>query len=125
MIYQWLRNQWDRTAAVIATVIGVVCIVAGWLGVSGAALPTEQLPYLASGAVFGIFALGVGATLWLSADLRDEWRELHEIRRRLPEPAAEEGPVAAVDLTAAPATAADDATARPRPLPVTATRAGR
>jgi hypothetical protein len=59
MIHHWLRNQWDRTAAVAAAVLGVICIVAGWLGVSRAALPTEQLPYLASGAVFGVFALGV------------------------------------------------------------------
>jgi hypothetical protein len=29
--------------------------------------------------------MGVAATLWLSADLRDEWRELHGIRLMLRE----------------------------------------
>jgi hypothetical protein len=29
--------------------------------------------------VAGLFALGAAATLWLSADLRDEWRKLDEI----------------------------------------------
>jgi hypothetical protein len=80
---RWLKNQWDRTTAVVAVLIGGVAILLGWLGASGAELTTEQLPYLASGAVFGLFALGIGATLWLSADLRDEWRKLEEINQGL------------------------------------------
>jgi hypothetical protein len=80
---RWLRNQWDRTAAVVAVVVGGLAILLGWLGASDATLTTEQLPYLASGAVFGLFALGIGATLWLSADMRDEWRKLEEINQGL------------------------------------------
>jgi hypothetical protein len=80
---RWLKNQWDRTTAVVAVLIGGVAILLGWLGASDAELTTEQLPYLASGAVFGLFALGIGATLWLSADLRDEWRKLEEINQGL------------------------------------------
>jgi hypothetical protein len=49
--------------------------------VSGSSLTTEQIPYLASGAVGGLFALGVAATLWLSADLRDEFVKLDDIYR--------------------------------------------
>jgi hypothetical protein len=44
---------------------------------------TEQLPYLASNAVFGGFALGIGGTLWLSADIRDEWARLEQIGESL------------------------------------------
>jgi hypothetical protein len=80
---RWLTNQWDRTVAVVAVLIGGLAILLGWLGASDAGLTTEQLPYLASGAVFGLFALGIGATLWLSADLRDEWRKLEEINQGL------------------------------------------
>ena len=80
---RWLKNQWDRTIAVVAVLIGGAAILIGWLGASDATLTTEQLPYLASGAVFGLFALGIGATLWLSADLRDEWRKLEEINQGL------------------------------------------
>ena len=80
---RWLKNQWDRAAAVVAVIIGGLAIFIGWLGASDATLTTEQLPYLASGAVFGLFALGIGATLWLSADMRDEWRKLDEINQGL------------------------------------------
>jgi hypothetical protein len=79
--YRWLKNQWDRVAAVVAVVAGLAALVLGWWGVSGATLPAQQIPYLASGAVFGLFALGIGCTLWLSADLRDEWRRLDDIYR--------------------------------------------
>ena len=42
--------------------------------------PAEQIPYVISGGLTGIFALGVGVMLWLSADLRDNWRKLDELR---------------------------------------------
>jgi hypothetical protein len=78
---KWLKCQWDRAAAIVAAVLGLVALLLGWLGVSRSGLPAEQIPYLASGAVLGLFALGVAATLWLSADLRDEWRKLDQIHR--------------------------------------------
>jgi hypothetical protein len=31
----------------------------------------------------GLFLLGLGALLWVSADLRDEWRKLDSIDRHL------------------------------------------
>jgi hypothetical protein len=75
-----LRNQWDRTTAFVTIVAGLVVLAAGWIGASGTRKVADQIPYIISGAVFGLFLLGVGATLWLSADLRDEWRSLQEIR---------------------------------------------
>jgi hypothetical protein len=75
-----LRNQWDRTTAFVTVVAGLVVLTAGWVGASGTRKVADQIPYIISGAVFGLFLLGVGATLWLSADLRDEWRSLQEIR---------------------------------------------
>lgn len=80
-LYRWVRTQWDRALAVVAAILGLVLLIVGYLGVSDATLPTEQIPYLASNGLFGIFALGIGATLWLSADLRDEWRKLDDIHR--------------------------------------------
>jgi hypothetical protein len=76
---KWITNQWDRAIAIGVAVLGALSIVLGWYGLSGKGLPSEQIPYLASGAVFGLFLLGVGGTLWLSADLRDEWRKLDQI----------------------------------------------
>ena len=82
-IARWMRTQWDRLLAVVACIAGLILIGIGWAGVSRSTLVTEQIPYLASGGLFGIFALGVSATLWLSADLRDEWRKLDDIHRNL------------------------------------------
>jgi hypothetical protein len=82
-IIKWLRNQWDRAAAVAAVIFGVVALILGYLGVSRSTLATQQIPYLASGGLAGLFALGLGATLWLSADLRDEWRKLDRIHEAI------------------------------------------
>jgi hypothetical protein len=79
----FLRNQWDRVAAWVLIALGALLLLIGWLGVSDALLPTEQMPYIVSGGLGGICLIGIGVMLWLSADLRDEWSELHEIARRL------------------------------------------
>jgi hypothetical protein len=74
-----LRTEWDRTVAVVATIAGAVFLLVGWIGVSGHAYVASQMPYIISGGVGGLFFLAVGGTLWLSADLRDEWRKLDSI----------------------------------------------
>jgi len=86
--WRLIRNQWDRAAAVAGAVLGVIAILLGWIGVSGKSLPAAQIPYLASGAVLGIFLLGLAATLWLSADLRDEWSKLDQIHDKVEQIAA-------------------------------------
>jgi hypothetical protein len=80
---KWLRLQWDRTLAWVLVAAGAIALIVGWIGVSGTAYSAEQLPYIISGGIGGIFLLGVGATLWLSADLRDEWRKLDRIEEAL------------------------------------------
>lgn len=82
-IWRWIRNQADRSIAVAAALGGLLAIYLGWRGVSGHLLPSQQIAYLASGAVLGIFLLGVGATLWLSADMKDEWRKLDALATAL------------------------------------------
>lgn len=78
-----LRQQWDRVAAWIAAGVGAGVLLTGYLGVSGTPHVAEQLPYFVSAGLTGIFLLGVSGMLWISADLRDEWRELHQIRAAL------------------------------------------
>jgi hypothetical protein len=82
-IVKWARAQWDRVTAVLAAAGGIIALLLGWIGVSGTAYPAGQLPYLASGGLLGIFLLGVAGTLWLSADLRDEWRKLDRVEDAL------------------------------------------
>jgi hypothetical protein len=79
-IVMWLRVQWDRVAAGLCIVLGALALLLGWVGTSSTPYVSEQLPYIVSGGLAGIFLLGVGAVLWLSADLRDEWRELRALR---------------------------------------------
>jgi len=77
----WVRDQWDRVGAVVLVVAGALALLLGWLGISDAVLPSEQLPYLLSGGLLGVFLLGLGTTMWLSADLRDEWRKLDRLEQ--------------------------------------------
>ena len=83
-IGKYLRNQWDRVGAWLLCIpSGVVALVAGYVGVSGTLETGKQLPYVISGGMTALFLLGIGALLWLSADLRDEWRKLDAIDRHL------------------------------------------
>jgi hypothetical protein len=88
---RWLTNQWDRTLAVVLALGGLLACLLGWFGISRSVLATQQIPYLASGGFLGLCLIGLGATLWLSADLRDEWRVLEEIREELAGGADESG----------------------------------
>ena len=80
-LVQWVRNQSDRVASWACIGLGVICLIAGWVGVSATAFPGEQMPYIVSGGLVGLFLLGLGGVMWLSADLRDEWRELGRLER--------------------------------------------
>lgn len=80
-----LRSQWDRTMAGLVGLAGVTVLVLGWFGVSGTAYPAEQLPYIISGGIGGLFLLGLSTALWLSADLHDEWRKLDRIEQSIRE----------------------------------------
>src|SRR5437868_2291561 len=77
------KKQWDRSAAIVFTAIGVIALIKGWLGVRGTPVLAEQTRYIVSGGIGAIIFLGLGATLWLSADLRDEWRKLDRIEQSL------------------------------------------
>jgi len=111
--YRWVRTQWDRAAAIALVVVGLILLILGWVGVSGVTLPTEQIPYLASDGLLGIFALGVAATLWLSADLRDEWRKLDDIHRDI-RANREAEPEEAVRTTSSNRASSNGSRARPR-----------
>jgi hypothetical protein len=80
-----LRAQWDRALAILLTLIGASVLILGWIGVSGSEAVVKQLPYIASEGVSGIVLVAVGSVLWVSADLRDQWRELRLVRISLQE----------------------------------------
>lgn len=74
-----LKSQWDRIAAVLCAVGGVILLVVGYQGIADSPYVAEELAYLISGGLGGVFLLGVGATLYISADMHDEWRKLDRI----------------------------------------------
>jgi hypothetical protein len=74
-----VRANVDRALAVALVVAAALLLLLGWLGVSGVALAAQQIPYLISGGLGGILLGAVGITLWLSADLHDEWRRLDSL----------------------------------------------
>jgi len=75
-LLKYLRVQWDRVGAVVCAIAGIVALIVGYVGTSGTEYIAEQIPYLVSGGVTGVMLLAAAAVLWISADLRDEWREL-------------------------------------------------
>ena len=77
------KKQWDRSAAIVFTGIGAIALIGGWIGVRGTPVLAEQTRYIVSGGIGAIFLLGLGATLWISADLRDEWRKLDRLEECL------------------------------------------
>jgi hypothetical protein len=78
-----LAALWDRGLSLLLLLVGAVMLLAGWKLISDTPFPAEQLPYMISAGIGGLAVLGIGATLWLSADLRDEWHKLDRIDSRL------------------------------------------
>ena len=102
-LFKWLRLQWDRVFGCAFVVTGAVALLTGWSKVSATPYPAEQIPYMVSAGLGGLFLLGVGATLWHSADLRDEWRKLDRLEEKLDAlAAADETKAVVLDETATP-----------------------
>lgn len=80
-----IRSQWDRAAAIGAASVALVALLLGWVGVATTSFPAEQVPYVVSGGIGAVLLMALAATLWISADIRDEWRKLHELGSKLDE----------------------------------------
>lgn len=74
-----LRVFWDRVGAWLLIGLGALLLLLGWLGASGTPYVEAQIPYVISGGLAGLGLIGLGATLWLSSDLRDEWHRLRAL----------------------------------------------
>ena len=75
----WLRCEWDRVAGFALAGVGGVLVVLGGLAARGAPTTIDSLSYIATAGLIGLFCLGLGVGLFLSADLRDEWHKLDRI----------------------------------------------
>jgi hypothetical protein len=131
-VMTWLRAEWDRVLGFTLIALGAVLLVLGYIGVSDSPYVAEQLSYIVSGGLGGLFLLGAGATLLILADLHDEWRKLDRVEALLsgqipfparlqtngvaPSPAAA-APAAAAPAAAAPAAPSSSAPASAAPSP--------
>jgi len=79
----FVRRNWERVGAAVSILAGAITLLVGYHGIDAAHSVRDQLPWIISGGLLGIFLLGLGGLLWVSADLRDEWRELWLIRDAL------------------------------------------
>ncbi|MGH2668639.1 MAG: hypothetical protein ACRDH5_05890 [bacterium] len=98
----WLRAEWDRVAGFALIILGAVFLVLGYIGVSDSPYMVENLSYITSGGIGGLFMLGAGATLLVSADLHDEWRKLDRV-----EDAIRSGVTVPAPLTSVPGSNGD------------------
>jgi hypothetical protein len=92
----WLRAEWDRVLGFGLIGAGAVAVILAHIGVSDSPYLAEQLSFMTSGGIGGLFMLGAGATLLSMADVHDEWRKLDRIEAALragrPAPAAANTP---------------------------------
>ena len=62
-----LRSQWDRAAAIACALAGAIALIVGWIGTSGTEHVAEQMPYIISAGLTGIFLLGVSVVRRVAA----------------------------------------------------------
>lgn len=89
-----LRAERDRAIAYTLIVAGAIGVLVCWIGVSGTPFVADQLSYIASGGIGGLFLLAFGLSLLVSADHHDEWRKLDRIEAALglaPDPTGTNG----------------------------------
>ena len=74
-----IKDRWRETFGWVAIGLGALAAILGWVGVSGKDLAPLQLPYLASGGVFGLLLTIVGVGLLVAADVRRDRDRLARI----------------------------------------------
>lgn len=79
----WLKIERQRVAAWASIAVGAICLLGGWIGVSGTKETYEQITYVVSGGIASLFFLGLGVGLLVSADLHDEWRKMDRLEQAL------------------------------------------
>lgn len=72
-----------RALAICIAIVGAGALVVGWLGTNDSIYTVQQVPYLISGGMGGLFLLGLGSTIWVSEDLRDQSAEVADLAARV------------------------------------------
>ena len=78
-----LKRRWRTIAGWALSVLGAVLLIAGWLGLSAETIVAKQLPYLISGGVGGLAAIGAGVGLLVAEDLRADRTRIGRVEAEL------------------------------------------
>lgn len=78
----WRRHT-DRVVAGIAVAAAGAAIAGAWAGLARVVTAADQIPWLVCGGLSGLLLLGIGATTWIAAALRDQWAVLSRILQSL------------------------------------------
>lgn len=79
----WWAQRWRTVLALLAGGGGFISVVACWMGVSGSLVVANQLSYIASGGLIGLFLLGVATLLFWSEQRDRELERLHRVETYL------------------------------------------
>lgn len=75
----WAFEHRRLVLAVVAAAAGAVSIFVAWIGVSGTRDVAEQLSFIASGGLFGLFLTAVAAMAYWGEQRREELERLAEL----------------------------------------------
>lgn len=78
--YRWLVAHRRLALAVASGSLGFVFLVLGWWGVTNTVQVADQLTYIASGGLFGLFLLGVAAIAYWGEQREREVSHLIEMQ---------------------------------------------
>lgn len=92
-----LAHRRRLAAAITLLVAGAIAVIAGWIGATGTRLVSDQLSYIASSSLTGIFLLGLGSGLVLIDFMAEQKAGDEEIRRLLASLLARQGQPATVE----------------------------
>jgi len=74
-------QAWKMAAAL--GVLGLVALVAGWIGTSGTRVISDQLAYIASGGMLGLFLIAFAGAVLLADYMAEQQQANAELRERL------------------------------------------
>src|SRR5258706_9109584 len=75
----WRAKVTRPIAGIALAALGVVFIIAGYLGVAHEALVAKQIPYLVSGGIGGMVLVAVGAFLLGTDDVRKQLARVEQL----------------------------------------------
>ena len=85
VLWRWVWASTRPYLGYVLTALGLLLLIAGYLGVSREVIVARQIPYLVSGGLFGLAAVTLGGRLMLIEDLRRDSGRLDRLEKAVAE----------------------------------------